>query len=191
MDPMSSPAHHDDERARALTPHWLSGVVVWWDDERRVHVLAGPRADPLPGDGGAVHVLTPQDPGGVTPPPEENARLLRDLLAWAAATSADPEIAWRWWPAMGASPGDDHAEHGIVVAGMDRQAAARLGDDLRQLAIYEVTGAELRLVRCRDGAVTEVADRTWPPDAPEIDLSDARVDRWWAPIARALDGGSG
>ncbi|MCB0970643.1 MAG: DUF3293 domain-containing protein [Acidimicrobiales bacterium] len=178
----------DDARSRELAPQWLTSVVVWWDDDRRPRVLAGPGADPLPAGVEVVHWLTSQDPGGTTPSPEENARLLRDLLAWAERTSAAPGTAWRWWPAVGASGTDDHAEHGIVVAGMDRPGAAALGDELRQLAIYEATDGELRIVRCRDGALTDVTPRRWPADepAPPGVVGAERVAAWRRTIDDAL-----
>lgn len=186
MVPMSADHDRADARARELAHHWRSSVVLWWDDDRRPRVLAGPGAHPLPGGAGPVHVLTPQDPQGITPTAEENARLLRELLAAATAAVAEADAAWRWWPAMGASSSDDHAEHGIVVVGLDRRAAARWGEELDQLAIYEVTAEELRVVRCRDAAITDVTSRAWPDDAPSVDLGPARLAGWWAPLAEAL-----
>ncbi|MCB0964862.1 MAG: hypothetical protein KDA98_16420, partial [Acidimicrobiales bacterium] len=98
-------ADHDraDARARDLAEQWRTSVVLWWDDQRRARVLAGPGAEPLPGGSERVHVLTSQDPQGVTPTVEENARLLRELLAAATAGAAEADARWRWWPAVGAS----------------------------------------------------------------------------------------
>ena len=54
-----------------------------------------------------------------------------------------------FWPAIGRSRDGSWSEPGVAVAGLDRDAACELGQRYRQLAVYELTEHEVRVVRSR------------------------------------------
>lgn len=175
----------DGDRTAELTPAWLASVLVRWARDGEVSVLAGPGAGVLPAPG-PLHVLTSQDPGGEPQPAARNRELLADLLRWADAALP----AERWWLVTGCDPDTGHAEQGVAVAGRGRAAAAADGARWGQLAIYEVTDAELIVVPC-DGAPEppggfERAPRRWPADAPIVRLDGLPLGRWWGAYAAAL-----
>lgn len=188
-----------DHRARTdeLMDDWLTSVVVWWDDDGAHHVLAGPDAEPLPGgDGRPVHVLTAQDPYGERQPDDRNHDLLVGLYRWATSTTGAASTIGaasatdvdggrvRWWPATGGSAADDHAEHGVVIAGLTRTRAAELGERFHQLAIYEMSASRQIVVPCRTPDDTTATARAWPPDRTWPGLED-RVGVWRAAHLRA------
>jgi hypothetical protein len=175
----------DVDRTAELVPSWLGSVLVRWEPDGEASVLAGPSADALPAPG-PLHVLTSQDPGGVEQQPERNQELLADLLRWAAAALGGVP----WWLATGCDPTAGHAEQGIVVAGLPRSAAVAHGARWGQLAIYEVTDADLIVVPCGAAPVAEAdlarTARRWPEDGPDVQLEDLPLDRWWRAYGAAL-----
>jgi hypothetical protein len=130
----------DDE----LWDTYAGALISCAVDGRTVH-LRGRDVDPLPAD--PLFVLTAWNPGGVDrdrAANDEAERVLEDELTGEGRT---------WWPADGRSPDDSWSEPGVAVAGLDRDAACALGERYGQLAVYELTGEVVRVVRCADRAV--------------------------------------
>jgi hypothetical protein len=126
-----------------------------WDTYAGAHIscevdrgpcrLRGPDVDVLPSD--PLFVLTAWNPGGVDrdrAANDEAEHVLEAELTGAGHT---------WWPADGRSPDDSWSEPGVAVAGLDRDAACALGERYGQLAVYELTGDVVRVVRCANRAV--------------------------------------
>jgi hypothetical protein len=114
--------------------------------------LRGPEVDPLPAD--PLFVLTAWNPGGVErdrAANDEAERVLERELAAADATT---------WRALGGSADGSWSEPGVAVANLDRDAACALGERYGQLAVYELTDAVVRVVRCVDRAVIRERPRS-------------------------------
>ena len=58
------------------------------------------------------------------------------------------------YPALGASPDDDHFEESYAVIGLERSVALKLGREFAQEAIFEVTPSMQRVLAC-DGTWEE------------------------------------
>jgi hypothetical protein len=128
----------------AVWDTYAGAYITYTVDGRRCR-LRGPIVDSLPAD--PLFVLTAWNPGGTERDRAVNdadERVLEDELRGAGLT---------WWPADGRSPDDSWSEPGVAVAGLDRDAACVLGERYRQLAVYELTGDDVRVVRCADRAV--------------------------------------
>jgi hypothetical protein len=133
-----------------------------WDTYAGAHIscavdgrtvgLRGPEVDPLPAD--PLFVLTAWNPGGVDRDRATNDEAERALEAELTAGGLT------WWPADGRSPDDSWSEPGVAVAGLDRGAACALGERYGQLAVYELTDAVVRVVRCLDAAVAAERSRS-------------------------------
>jgi hypothetical protein len=165
----------------------MTSVLVAWHAEGRASQLVGPDPEPLPAGAhgrevAVLHVLTSQDPLGVEQASERNLELLGDLLAWAAREAAAE--GWRWWPVTGADVHSGHAEQGIGIAGLSREAAVAAGERWEQLAIYELTPALVRVVTCHGGpdagSVTAEGPRSWavPPAGARLP-DEGTVAGWW------------
>jgi hypothetical protein len=188
---------HAERRTDELLPSWMTSVLVCWvGGEARTVVGVG--AAPLPpapagGEAGVLHVLTSQDPLGHEQPEDRNRELLGDLLAWAADRSRAE--GWRWWPVTGADVHSGHAEQGIGIAGMRRTAAVAAGERWRQLAIYELTPAEVRVVPSHGGTdagtVTAAGPRRWVALPAEGSApAPEQVAAWWrtyVEVAEAIE----
>lgn len=191
------PGHHlphAEQRTGELLPSWMTSVLVGWvDGAARTVVGVGPDALPPGPDGQEVellHVLTSQDPLGHEQPEARNRELLADLLAWAADRSAVE--GWRWWPVTGADVHSGHAEQGIGIAGMARPQAVAAGERWRQLAIYELTPEEVRVVPSHGGeeagTVTAAGPRRWGAlPAGGAAPTPERVASWWRTYAEVAD----
>lgn len=188
------PHPHPEQRTDELLPSWMTSVLVCWvDGEGRTVVGVG--AEPLPpaphgAEVEALHVLTSQDPLGHEQPDTRNRELLGELLAWAAEGSAAE--GWRWWPVTGADVHSGHAEQGIGIGGMSRAQAVVAGERWRQLAIYELTPEEVRVVPSHGGAeagtVTAAGPRRW--DGLPVDgrpPSSEQVASWWRTYRAVAD----
>ena len=130
-----------------MTDLWdtYAGALITCDGAGARVRLRGPEVDPLPAD--PLFVLTAWNPGGVDrdrAANDEAERVLEAELTGAGHT---------WWAADGRSPDDSWSEPGVAVAGLDRGAACALGERYGQLAVYELTGAVVRVVRCANGVV--------------------------------------
>jgi len=128
-----------------------AGAHITCEVHGRTCRLRGPEVDPLPTD--PVFVLTAWNPGGLDRGQAENDEAERMLEAELASADA------LFWPALGRSPDDSWAEPGVAVAGCDRGAACALGERYGQLAVYELTDAVVRVVRCADAVVVRERPR--------------------------------
>ena len=127
-------------------------AIIECEVDGRTWCLRGPSAEPLPA-GAPIFVLTAYNPGGVDREEAENEvaeRLLEGELAAAGVT---------YWPAFGHSRDESWSEPGVAVAKFDRAGACALGDRYGQLAVYELTDDEVRVVRCEDAEVVRTAAR--------------------------------
>jgi hypothetical protein len=106
----------------------------------RIVRLRGPDVDPLPAD--PLFVLTAWNPGGVERDQAANDAAERVLEAELTAGGRT------WWPADGHSPDESWSEPGVALGGLDRDTACALGERYGQLAVFELTGAVVRVVRC-------------------------------------------
>jgi hypothetical protein len=129
-----------------------AGALIECDVDGRTCRLRGPNPDALPALA-PLFVMTAYNPQGVErdlAANEADELELERELAGAGAT---------FWKAMGRSPDDSWSEPGIAVAGLDRAAACAYGTRYGQLAVYELTGEEVRVVRCGDGEVVRARPR--------------------------------
>ena len=129
-----------------------TGAVIECEVDGRTVVLRGAVADRLPA-AAPVFVLTAYNPGGIERDSEANERDEARL---------ELELARRGivcWPADGHSPDRSWSEPGVAIAGADRATACALGDRYGQLAVFELTDDEVRLVECRTRAVVRTRPR--------------------------------
>jgi len=123
--------------------------------EGRARCLRGPDAEPLPA-AAPIFVFTAYDPAG-----EERDQALND----AAERELEHELriaGVTFWPATGRSPDTSWSEPGVAVAHFDRAEACVYGTRFGQLAVYELTDDEVRVVRCVDGGVVRSRPRRIP-----------------------------
>jgi hypothetical protein len=128
-------------------------AVIDCEIDGRTHALRGPDAGPLPGRVATVFVLTAYNPGGVARDvarDEADERALeRDLVAGGVTN----------WAASGRSRDASWSEPGVAVAGIDRAGGCALGRRYGQLAVFELTADEVRVVRCADEQVVRTRER--------------------------------
>lgn len=74
---------------------------------------------------------------------------------------------------------DDHAEHGVAIADLDRSTAAGIGRAFHQLAIYELTEDEQIVVPCPTPDEVEATSRSWTTGRTWTDAEET-VRGWWA-----------
>jgi hypothetical protein len=128
-----------------------AGAVITCEVDGRTCRLRGAAVDPMPSD--PLFVLTAWNPGGVDRERAANddaERILEQELASGGMLH---------WAALGRSPDDSWSEPGAAVAGLDRASACALGERYGQLAVYELTGDVVRVVRCADRAVIRERSR--------------------------------
>jgi len=109
--------------------------------------VAGPKAEPDLHWDPPVHVVTAWNPGSDTLPIEVNRAAnagLRSVLVIHELPAT---------PVQGRSPDGRWAEESYLVEGLGREGAVSLGDRFGQAAVFEITGDEVLVVRCPDGAV--------------------------------------
>ena len=117
-------------------------------------VWAGPRAGPL---GPAPwHVLTAANPDSAARPDEVNHVANERLADVLVARGFDPLAV------LGSSVDGTWREPSLAVTGLERPVACDLGHRFGQVAIFELTQDELRVVRCPDGAVMRSRPREVP-----------------------------
>jgi hypothetical protein len=129
-----------------------AGALISCVVDGRVCRLRGRDVDPLPAD--PLFVLTAWNPGGADRDAADNEAAERELEAELSGEGHT------WWPADGRSPDDSWAEPGVAIAGLDRDAACALGERFGQLAVYELTDAVVRVVRCSDRTIAAERRRT-------------------------------
>ncbi|MGI8808896.1 MAG: DUF3293 domain-containing protein [Acidimicrobiales bacterium] len=108
--------------------------------------LSGPGAVEIP-FAAPVHIITAWNPGSITRSPQAN----RDANVELARLLKNHELAPI--PVVGASPDRSWHEESLLVEGLSRRAAAELGERFGQLAVFELTGEELLVLRCPDANV--------------------------------------
>lgn len=129
----------------ALWDMYLEAIIEC-EVDGRTQCLRGPSAEPLPA-AAPIFVLTAYNPGGVDRGEAENEadeRLFERELSAAGAT---------FWPALGRSPDGSWSEPGVALANVDRARACTLGDRYGQLAVYELTDEQVRVVRSVDAEI--------------------------------------
>ena len=127
-------------------------AVIEIEIDGRTYCLRGPDAEPLPADA-PIFVLTAYNPGGVDRDDslnEVSERALEHELASEGAT---------FWPADGRSRDGSWSEPGVAIAMFDRTRACELGDRYGQLAVYELTPDEVRVVRCDNAEIVRTGGR--------------------------------
>ncbi len=127
-------------------------AVIECEIDGRTHRLRGPDAEPLPADA-PIFVLTAYNPNGVDRDDavnEADERALEGELSAEAAT---------FWSAVGHSRDHSWSEPGVAVARFDRARASAYGNRYGQLAVYELTAAELHVVRCESAEIVRTAAR--------------------------------
>jgi uncharacterized protein DUF3293 len=115
--------------------------------------LSGPGARrrlPAPGP---LHILTAWNPGSVTRPVTTNRAANQQLARLLEGRSLEPV------PVVGASPDRHWREESLLVAGLRRAEAAELGERFGQVAVFELTEDELRVVRCPDAEIMRSVPR--------------------------------
>lgn len=141
------------ERAEMLDERWdaYAGTVI---TDGSGGVWAGPEASPL--DPALWHVLTAANPDSAARPDEVNDAANEQL--------ADVLVAWGLEPldVLGSSADGTWREPSLAVTGLERPVACELGHRFGQVAIFELTRDELRVVRCPDGAVMRSRPREVP-----------------------------
>lgn len=118
----------------------------------RTQCVRGPNAEALPG-AAPIFVMTAYNPGGVD---------RDDSLNEVSELALERELASEevtFWPAIGRSRDASWSEPGVALAMFDRTRACAYGSRYGQLAIYELTAEQVRVVRCDDAEVVRTADR--------------------------------
>ena len=100
-----------------------------------------------------LHVLTAHDPGSVRLTPAENAGRNHALRA-----ALDRLPRWR---TVASDPTGDHAEEGVLVAGLGDASARHLGRRFGQVAVFRWTPWTWSVLACGGGSVV---DRGWRLD---------------------------
>jgi hypothetical protein len=96
-----------------------------------------------------VHVITAWNPSSIIRPDSANRKANTELEALLRERGIDPEpvVAWsddRTW-----------SEESLLVAGLNRRDSCQLGQRFGQLAVFELDGAEVVVVRSSNGAVVD------------------------------------
>src|ERR1700761_887482 len=109
-------------------------------------------------EGRPIYVITAHNPGG---------RVASDAANVIAEDRLTAELVRRgltWWPAAGGDPSWTHVEPGAAVIGIEEAAAAALGAEYGQEAIFILTPANRQVIGC---AESRVATTGWSiePDA--------------------------
>ena len=134
--------------------HWdlYAEAVIDCEIDGRTRSLRGPGAGPLPA-AAPIFVVTAYNPGGVERDDASNVTdelaLERDLVSGGVTS----------WPATGRSRDASWSEPGVAAAGIDRAAACALGRRYGQLAVFELTADEVRVVRCADEQLVRTRER--------------------------------
>ena len=101
--------------------------------------------------GAPLHLVTAWNPGGERPTDLVNAQnnlLLKQTL---------DELTNQIWPAVGSDVDSPHFEDCFAFAGVDRATAIAIGEEYRQVAIFELTETLQIVLSC---------DNTWAVERP-------------------------
>jgi uncharacterized protein DUF3293 len=118
------------------------GVI--WVRPAPITQTTGAYPDP---EGRPIYVMTAHNPGGRLASDAENA-VAEDRL-----TAELERRGLTWWPATGGDPSWTHVEPGAAIIGIEETAAAALGAEYGQEAIFILTPADRRVVGCVDNRV--------------------------------------
>jgi len=137
---------------------WVLVDGTWW------HVAPAADGDAPAGPGSTVvgHVITAHNPGGAWRSAADNAGAHAALVA---ACRADATVTH---PAWGGDPAGRWMELGLLVVGLDDEAARALGARFGQDAIYALAPGRRILLAC-DGTVARtqaVRAEAGPPPVP-------------------------
>ena len=101
--------------------------------------------------GAPLHLVTAWNPGGERPTDlvnSQNNLLLQETLV---------EYTNQIWLAVGRDAESPHQEDGFAFAGVDRATAIAIGEEYRQVAIFELTETQQIVLSC---------DNTWAVERP-------------------------
>ena len=101
--------------------------------------------------GAPLHLVTAWNPGGERPTDlvnSQNNLLLQETLM---------EYTNQIWIAVGRDADSPHQEQGFAFAGVDRATAIAIGEEYRQVAIFELTETQQIVLSC---------DNTWAVARP-------------------------
>jgi hypothetical protein len=136
-----------------------AGALIDCEVDGQTRRLRGPDAAPLPA-AAPMFVFTAHNPAGAERDPALNEAAEHELEHELSSSSVT------FWPATGRSPDASWSEPGVAVAGLDRTEACAYGRRYGQLAVYELTADEVRVVRCVDAEIV----RSRPRHTSEIRL---------------------
>ncbi len=122
------------------------------------HELVGENPTALPDD--IVHVITAFNPRSQLRTSAIN------LAAQASLATIVQHSATQTWGARGSSPDGAWTEQSIAATGLTRTQACTIGSRFGQLGIFELSGAECRVVACSDEAVMRATPRRHVPANP-------------------------
>ena len=105
-----------------------------------------------------ITLVTGWNPGGEVADPAANRAANRALRSTLEARG------WSWRAALGRAPDGSWAEPGFAVGRLDEAAAAALGREWRQLAVYVISAPEV-VVLASDGSFRQVRPRGQRPGA--------------------------
>lgn len=101
--------------------------------------------------GAPLHLVTAWNPGGERPTNLENSQ--NNLLLKETLVKHTNQI----WPAVGRDADSPHFEDCFAFAGVDRATAIAIGEEYRQVAIFELTETLQIVLSC---------DNTWGVERP-------------------------
>ncbi len=101
--------------------------------------------------GAPLHLVTAWNPGGERPTNLENSQ--NNLLLKETLVKHTNQI----WPAVGRDADSPHFEECFAFAGVDRATAIAIGEEYRQVAIFELTETQQIVLSC---------DNTWAVERP-------------------------
>jgi hypothetical protein len=102
---------------------------------------------------GPVHIITAWNPDSITRSPKANREANSALEQLLRAEGHDALMV------VGSSPDETWQEESLLVKGVSRREAARLGEQFGQSAVFELGDETLAVVRCRDGRIVRQRDR--------------------------------
>ena len=115
--------------------------------------LAGPRARADLPMRAPAHVITAWNPSSITKPLDNNREANRQLADLLRERGLDP------MEVVGASPDGHWKEESLLVSGVPRREAVELASQFGQVAIFELTDADLLVVACPSGEVLRTVRR--------------------------------
>jgi hypothetical protein len=151
-----------------IPSHLADQIALWLRTQLLVRAcgetldLDAVPADPWPAPIARIRppitLVTGWNPGGQRAEPADNRAANRAFRSRLEARG------WPWRAALGRAPDGSWAEPGFAVGTLDEAAAAALGREWRQLAVYVISAAEV-VVLASDGSFRAVRPRGRRPGA--------------------------